>query len=43
MLLKGVNNQITFNIIDLEDLKVMWDKLTSICSKIDQKVVYSIL
>lgn len=28
--------------MDLEDLKEMWDKLVSICSKISQKVAYSI-
>ena len=40
---KGVNNQIAFNIMDLEDPKEMWEKLTSICIEIGQDVVYLIL
>lgn len=40
---EGVSNQIAFNIIDLKNLKKMWDKLKSICIKVDQGVVYSIL
>lgn len=43
IILKGVNNQITFNIMHFEDLKEIWDKLKSICSKIGYRVVYSIL
>lgn len=43
IIIEEVNNQIAFNIMDLEDLKKMLDKLTSICSKIGQGVVYSIL
>ena len=34
IILKGVNNQIALNIMDLKDPKEMWDKLKSICSKI---------
>ena len=43
IILEGVSNQIAFNIMDLEDLKEMWDKVKSICSKIEQGVVYLIL
>lgn len=43
IVLKGIKNQIAFNIIDLEDLKKMWDKLENIYSKIGQKIVYLIL
>ena len=43
IILKGVSDQIAFNIMDLKDPKEMWDKLTSICTKIGQEVVYSIL
>ena len=43
IILKGVNNQIAFNIIDREDPKKMWKKLTSIYSEISQGMVYSIL
>lgn len=34
IILEGVSEQIAFNIIDLEDLKEMWDKLKSICNVI---------
>ena len=40
---ESVNDQIIFNIMDLKDPKEMWDKLKSICTKIGQGVVYSIL
>ena len=40
---KGVNDQIAFNIMDLNDSKKIWDKLKSICIKIGQVVVYSII
>lgn len=40
---KNVSNQIIFNIIDLEDLKNMWDKLKSIYINISQGIIYSIL
>lgn len=43
IILKNVRNQITFNIIRLEDLEEMWDKLTNIYTKISQRIVYSIL
>ena len=43
IILEGISNQIAFNVIDLEDPKEIWDKLTSICTKIGQGVVYSIL
>lgn len=43
IIIKGVSNQIAFNIMDLEDPKKIWDKLQSICSKIGQRVVYLIL
>lgn len=39
---ESVRDQIPFNIIDLKDSKKMWDKLKSICNKIDQEVVYFI-
>ena len=42
IILEGVSNQIAFNIMDLEDSKEMWDKLTSICTEIGQRVIYSI-
>lgn len=42
IILKGVSNQIAFNIIELEDPKEMWDKLTNICTEIGQGVIYSI-
>ena len=40
---KSVSNQIAFNIMDLKDLKKIWDKLKNICTKVGQGVVYSIL
>ena len=40
---EGVSDQIAFNIMDLKDPKEMWDKLKSVCTKIGQGVVYSIL
>ena len=40
---KGVSDRIAFNIMDLKDPKEMWDKLKSICTEVDQEVVYSIL
>lgn len=43
IIVEGVNNQIDFNIMDLEDLKDMWTKLKSICTEVGQGVVYSIL
>lgn len=43
IILKSVNAQIAFNIMDLKDSKEMWEKLTSICNEIGQVVVYSIL
>lgn len=43
IILEGVSDQIAFNIMDLEDPKEMWDKLTNICTEIGQGVVYSIL
>ena len=43
IILKSVNDQIAFNIIDFEDLKVIWEKLTNIYSKIGHGVVYLIL
>lgn len=43
IILEDVNDQIAFNIMDLEDSKEMWEKLTSICSKIGQSVFYLIL
>lgn len=39
---EGISDQITFNIMHLENPKEMWDKLKSICTKIGQEVVYSI-
>lgn len=43
IILKSINNQIAFYIMDLENLKEIWNKLISISSKIGQGVVYSIL
>ena len=40
---EGVSNQILFNIMDLKDPKEMWNKLKSICTKVGQGIVYSIL
>lgn len=34
IILNDINNQIAFNIIDMEDPRKMWDKLANICSKI---------
>lgn len=42
IILKSINDQIAFNIMDLKDLKKMWEKLTNICSGIDQDMVYLI-
>lgn len=39
---EDVNNQIVFNIIDLQDPKEIWNKLKSICIKVGQGVVYLI-
>lgn len=39
---ESVSNQIAFNIMDFKDLKEMWDKFKSICTKVGQKVVYLI-
>lgn len=43
IILEYVNDQIAFNIIDLEDSKEIQNKLKSICSEIGQGVVYLIL
>ena len=40
---EGVSDQIAFNIMDLKDLKEMWEKLKSVFIKVGQGVVYSIL
>ena len=40
---EGISDQITVNIMDLEDPKEMWDRLKTICSEVGQGVVYSIL
>lgn len=40
---EGVNNQIALNIMDLKVPKEMWDKLKSICTEVNQRVVYLIL
>lgn len=43
-IIRGViSNEIAFNIMNLKDLKEIWDKLKIIYIKIDQEVVYSIL
>lgn len=42
IIIKRVNNQIVFNIMDFQDLKDMSTKLKTICSKIGYGVVYSI-
>lgn len=34
IILEGISDQIAFNIMDLEDSKEMWDKLTNICTEI---------
>lgn len=38
-MIEGVYNQIIFNIMNLEDPKEMWDKLTKIYSEICQGIV----
>lgn len=43
IIVEGVNNQITYNIMDFHNLKNIWTKLRSICSQFGQKVVYLIL
>ncbi len=43
MIREGVSDQISFNIMDLKDLKEMWDIFKSIYTKVGQGVVYSIL
>lgn len=40
---EGVSDQIAFNIMDLRNLKELWDKLKNIYTEIVQGVVYSIL
>lgn len=40
---EDVSNQITFNIIDIKDLKQIWDKLKSIYTEVGQRIVYLIL
>lgn len=42
IILKNVNNEITFKIMDLENRKEIEDKLTSIYSEKGQEIVYSI-
>lgn len=32
---QSVSDQIAFNIMDLKDMKEIWDKLQSICIKVD--------
>lgn len=41
--MEDIDDQITFNIIDFEDLTEIKNKLKSICTKVDQKVIYLIL
>ena len=43
IIVEGVNNQIAFNIMDLEDPRFMWTKLKNICTEVGQGVVYLIL
>lgn len=43
IILEDVSDQIALNIMNLKNPKEMWDKLKSICSKIGQGIVYSIL
>lgn len=38
-----VSNQIAFNIMDLKNLKEMWDELKNICIEVGQGIVYLIL
>ncbi len=40
---EDVSNEIAFNIIDFEEPKEMLDKFKSICTKIGQGVIYSII
>lgn len=40
--MEDTNNQIAFNIMDLNNLKDIWDKLKNVYIKIDQGIVYSI-
>lgn len=43
IILKSINNEIIFNIIDLKDPKEMWDKLANTCKERGQGIVYSII
>lgn len=43
IILEGVNDQITFNMIDFEDSKKMWNKFKIIYNKIRQSIIYLIL
>lgn len=40
---EGVSDQIALNIMDLKDLKEMWDKLKSISTEVGQGIAYLIL
>lgn len=40
---KNISDQITFNIIDLKNPNDMWNKLKSVYTKVEQRVVYLIL
>ena len=40
---EGISDNIFNNIIDITDLKEMWEKLRAACSQVGQRVVYSIL
>lgn len=43
IIIEGVSSLINFNIIDINNLKEIWDTLKKICSKVSQRVVYSVL
>lgn len=43
IIIEGVSSQITFNIIDINNPKDMWNILKKICSEVGQGVVYSVL
>lgn len=43
IIIKGVSSQITFNIMDIDNQKEMWDILKRICLDVGQRVVYLVL
>lgn len=39
---KSINNNIFYNIIDIINLKKIWEKLYTVYSQISQKIIYFI-